>query len=141
MTWSAPIERTSPSLLGAADAGDFRSECLGDLHGVGADTTRGADDQHLLPGLQAAESESAQRGHPGDRHGSGLLEGELRRLERQLVLACGRELGERALADAEHLVAWWKRVTSLPTATTTPATSRPGTGFFGARRPATSRAA
>jgi hypothetical protein len=35
----------------------------------------------------------------------------------------------------------WKRVTSLPTATTTPATSRPGTGFFGARRPTARRAA
>ena len=31
----------------------------------------------------------------------------------------------------------WKRVTSLPIATTTPAASRPGTGFLGARRPTT----
>jgi hypothetical protein len=29
-------------LAGAADAGDFRSQCLGDLHGVAADTARGA---------------------------------------------------------------------------------------------------
>ena len=34
-----------------------------------------------------------------------------------------------------------KRVTPGPTATTTPATSNPGTGFFGARRPKASRAA
>ena len=29
----------------------------------------------------------------------------------------------------------WKRVTPLPTASTTPATSMPGTGFLGARNP------
>ena len=29
----------------------------------------------------------------------------------------------------------WNRVTSLPTASTTPATSIPGTGFLGARSP------
>ena len=46
----------------------------------------------------------AQCGHPGDRHGGGLLEGEVRRFARQLVLARGGELGERALADTEHLV-------------------------------------
>ena len=34
-----------------------------------------------------------------------------------------------------------KRVTPAPTATTTPATSKPGTGLFGARRPKASRAA
>ena len=93
-------------LAGAADAGDLRSERLGDLHGVAADTARGTDDQHLLSCLQAADvAQSAQCGHPGDRHGSGLLEGEVRGLERELVLARSGELGERALADTEHLVA------------------------------------
>ena len=38
-------------LAGAAHAGDFRAERLGDLHGEGADASGGADDQHLVPGL------------------------------------------------------------------------------------------
>src|SRR5215212_8912107 len=37
-------------LLGAANSGDVRAERLGDLHGKGANATRGADDQHLLLG-------------------------------------------------------------------------------------------
>jgi hypothetical protein len=35
----------------AAHAGDLGSEGLGDLYGEGPDPARGADDQHLLPGL------------------------------------------------------------------------------------------
>jgi hypothetical protein len=38
--------------------------------------------------------------------GRGLLEGEVDRLQRQLVLTYGRVLGESALADPDDLVAW-----------------------------------
>ena len=36
---------------GAAHPGHFRAECLGYLHGEGANTSRRASDQHLLPRL------------------------------------------------------------------------------------------
>ena len=46
-----------------------------------------------------------QRGEPGDRDDCGLLEGEVRRLAGELVLAGDGVLGERARGDPEHLVA------------------------------------
>ena len=49
--------------------------------------------------------EAPQGGEPGDRHCSGLFEGERRWLERQFVFAGGSELGEGALCHAEHLIA------------------------------------
>ena len=54
---------------------------------------------------------------------------------RELVLAGGGVLGEGAAANAEHVVADFELVTSEPTATTVPATSSPGTWFFGPRNP------
>lgn len=42
---------------------------------------------------------------PGDRDDCGLIEGEVRRLARELVLAGARVVGEGTLADAEDLVA------------------------------------
>ena len=40
-------------VAGAADAGDLRAEVLGDLDGEGPDPAGGADDQDVLPGLEA----------------------------------------------------------------------------------------
>ena len=40
-------------ISGAADAGDFRAEGFGDLHGEGADAAGGAIDEDLLARLEA----------------------------------------------------------------------------------------
>jgi hypothetical protein len=90
----------------AADAGDLRSEGLGDLHGVGADAAGRAGDQHVLSWLEApGVTQALQGGQPGDRDDRGLAEGEAGRFAGELVLAGARVLGERTLADAEHLLA------------------------------------
>ncbi len=93
-------------LRGAAHAGDLGAEGLGQLHGVAADAAGCADDQHVLARLDpAVVGQRLQRGGGRDRHDGGLLEGEVARLAGELVLAGHGVLGERALADAEHLVA------------------------------------
>jgi len=93
-------------LGGTAHAGDLGSGCLGDLHGEAAHASRGADDQHLLPGSElSVVADGLERGEPGDRYGSRLREGEVRRLQGELVGAHPRVLCERAAADAVHLVA------------------------------------
>src|SRR5215218_7124203 len=94
-------------LLGAAHAGDVRAERLGDLHGVGPHSSRGTDDKHFLPRAYlsvVAQGLQGSRAHDGDH--SRLLEGEVCRLERELVLRSTHVLGVGALADAEHLIAW-----------------------------------
>jgi hypothetical protein len=62
----------------AAHTGDLRSEGLGELDGVGADTSRRADDQDLLPRLDAAGiAETLDGRAPGDRDDGGVLEAEM----------------------------------------------------------------
>jgi len=90
----------------AADAGDLSSEGLRDLHSVGADATGRAGDQHVLSWLEApGVTQALQGSQPGDRDGRGLAEGEAGRLAGELVLAGAGVVGERTLADAEHLLA------------------------------------
>ncbi len=93
-------------LAGAADAGDFRAERFLDLYGEGANASRGADDEHLLTGLDPpVVAHSLQRGERRDRNGSSLLEGEIHRLGCELAGPDADVLRERAVADAVHLVA------------------------------------
>src|SRR5437879_12852789 len=62
-------------VLGAAYAGHFRTERLGDLHGEGTDTPRGAVDQHLLSFVNVSlVAQTLQRGDGRHRHHSRLLE-------------------------------------------------------------------
>jgi hypothetical protein len=61
-------------LRGAAHAGDLGAEGLRKLHGIGADASRGADDQNLLSGLDApGVAQALDGGEPGNRHRAGLL--------------------------------------------------------------------
>ena len=93
-------------LLGAGDAGDVRSERLGDLDGEGADASRCTDDQHVLTGLHAAAvAQRLQRGDGGDGNGGGLLEAQVRRHPRQLVRSRRGVLGERRAAGAVYRLA------------------------------------
>ena len=90
----------------AGHAGDDAAERLGQLHGVGADTTGRADDEHPLSGLEASDvGERLERGAAGDRGDAGLLERDVRRLVDQLVLVGGGVLRIGAVGDPEHLIA------------------------------------
>src|SRR5215217_8631774 len=94
-------------LRGAAHAGDVRAERLGDLHGVGPHSSRGTDDKHFLPRAHfSVVAQGLQGGRAHDGYHRCLLEGEVRRLGRELVLASTNILGVGALSDAEHLIAW-----------------------------------
>ncbi len=80
----------------------------------------------------------------GDDHSvadrRGLLEAHARRLVRQrALLADADELGVRAGADAEDLVAHLELADGGPTASTTPASSMPPILFFGLRTPVKTR--
>src|SRR5215211_5630567 len=93
-------------LLRAANACYVRTERLGDLHCVGPHSSRRADDQHLLPRLDLSlVAQGLQGGRAHDGENRRLLEGEVRRLGRELVLGCACVLGVRALSDAEHFIA------------------------------------
>ena len=137
-------ERADQVELGrAGDAGDLCTGGLCDLYGVAADPTRCADDEDLLPGLDPADVDHGPLcGDRGHRHHGGLLEGEVRR-------ACGpacRRGRRRTRRRSPWLIPNTSSptenpVTAEPTATTVPATSSPGTGFFGPRKPRASRIA
>ena len=92
-------------LRGAAHAGDFSAERLGDLHGERAHASRRADDQHLLSRLHVRLADGLQRGTSGDGDGRGLLEGQVRRLGCELARLDAGVLGEGAVAGAVDLVA------------------------------------
>src|SRR5262249_58670077 len=47
---------------GAGHAGDRGPEGLGELHGIGADASRGTDDQNVLPGCDAPGAQALQGG-------------------------------------------------------------------------------
>ncbi len=94
---------------GAADAGHLGTQVPGDLHREGPHAARGADDQDVLARLDPSCAQSLQRGHRGQRHGGGLLEGEIPRLGREAVLGDGDVLGEGAVAETVHLIARLER--------------------------------
>jgi hypothetical protein len=128
-------------LRGAGHAGDVGPECLGELHGVAADTTGRADDQHRLSRLDAADvAQRLQGGARGDRHHRCLFEGNVHGLAGELVLSDRGILREGSSGDPEHLVTCGEPGHRRPDrAMTVPATSRPDTGFFGPRNPRTRR--
>src|SRR5215208_1000188 len=65
----------------AAHTGYLRSERLGDLHSVGAHSSRGTDDKHFLPrAYLSVVAQGLQGGRAHDGYHSRLLEGEVCRL-------------------------------------------------------------
>ncbi len=124
-------------LLGrTGDAGDLRAERLRQLYGVRADTAGGAEHQHRLARLDPAGiGERLQCRAGRDRHDRRLLEGEPLRLGRQLVLPHRGVLGEGAARDAVDLVTHAEAGHRGADGRHLPATSRPGTRFFGRRKP------
>ncbi len=93
-----------------------------------------------LSGLEPADvGQGLEGGDARDGDDGGLLEGDVGRLVGQLVLVGGGVLGEGSLGDAEHLVAGGEAGDAGPTATTRPATSRPGIGCFGLVSPKPAR--
>jgi hypothetical protein len=82
-------------LCGAGDAGDLRSEGPGDLYREGADASGRADDQYVLFRFDVPSvGQALEGGESGDGDGCALIEGEVRGLARELVLAGARVLGE-----------------------------------------------
>ena len=93
-------------VLRAADAGHVRSERLGDLYGERADASRRAVDEDLLPWSDLPlVAKSLQGGEPRHRYRRRLLEREVGRLRRELVLGSAHVLGEGAAALAEYFIA------------------------------------
>ena len=89
----------------AAHAGHLSAERLGDLHGERADASSRADDQDLLPRLDAARvAQRLEGGETGHRNGGRLLERDVGRLGDEVLLRSNRVLGERADATAEDLI-------------------------------------
>ena len=119
----------------AADARHVGAERLGDLDLKSSDPTGGAVDQQPLAGRDVAGAESMKSRKRGCRNRSSLLEAERLRLRYEVVLGRLRVLGARTLANAEHRSPGRKRVTSAPTASTSPATSNPGTPYSGPQKP------
>ena len=91
---------------GACHCGHVGAEGLGELDGEAADTAGGADDQDSLTRSSATDvAQRLERGDAGHSCDCRLLEAQIGRLGHQLVLVGGRVLGQRAVGDAEHLVA------------------------------------
>ncbi len=93
-------------LAGAGDAGHGGAQGLGELDREGADAAGRADHEHVLAWLDPTDlGQRLERGDARDRRDRGLFEGDVPGLVDQFrFLRCG-ELGERAVADAEHRVA------------------------------------
>ena len=90
----------------AAHAGDVSAVGPGDLRGTGAHAARGAYDKYLLIRLETSVvAQALQGGQARDGNHRRLIEGEVYRSGRKLLLPSERILGEGALADAEHLIA------------------------------------
>jgi len=76
-----------------------------ELHCEAAHPARGADDHDRLAWLDpSGVTERLEGGEPGDGHGRGLLEAEVRRLQRQLVLGHRGVLGKGPVAPAKHRI-------------------------------------
>ena len=83
----------------------MRTERLRNLYREGAHPARGAVDQDRLPGLHVAVVTKCLQGDSaGHRHGRGLFEGEVCRLDRQVVFGRGGVPGVRAKASTEDLL-------------------------------------
>jgi len=81
-------------------------KALGDLHGERPNASRRAYDQDALPRLDLPDvADALKRRAPSGGHRRRLLKAEVRGLRRDLVGPRRRVLGERPVADAEHLVA------------------------------------
>jgi hypothetical protein len=77
----------------------------GDLHRECAHPSRRADDQHALSRFEASDVAEPLKGRePRDRDDRGLIEREVRRFARELVLASARVFPEGTSTDAEDLV-------------------------------------
>jgi hypothetical protein len=76
MTSPASIERTRSAFALLATPVTLAPKAIGELDGVGADASRGADDQHLLPGCDAPGAQALQGGQPGQRDDGGLPEAQ-----------------------------------------------------------------
>ena len=93
-------------LARAAHAGDFRAGRPGDLDGERADAAARSHDQDLLTrGYLAVVPDRLERRQARHRHGRGLLEGDVGRLRREVLLRGRSVFGESANAAAEDLVA------------------------------------
>ncbi len=89
-----------------ADPGDGGTHGLGDLDGERADATGGPDDQYTLACFDSADvADRLERCQAGHWDSCCLIEAQVRRYSCQLALLRRSELGERSLADAEHVVA------------------------------------
>jgi hypothetical protein len=79
---------------------------LGHLYGEGADAAASADDEDTLFGLDLAPvTDGDQRGHAGNGHCGGLLEGQVPRLRCEPRRTRTSELGEGTLHRPVHVVA------------------------------------
>jgi hypothetical protein len=91
------------------NSGYVRSEGLGDLPSERPHASRRTIDQDLLPWLDlpliAKSLEGGECGHP---NGRGLLEREVGRLRREVVLSSTRIFREGTFAPAEYLITWLK---------------------------------
>src|SRR5918999_3001826 len=83
------------------------SERLSHLNCESPHSTGRTDDEDSLPGGHPAHvAQRLECGDAGYGNGSGLIEGELRRLMDQVLLGDGGELGERTRGEPHDLVAW-----------------------------------
>ena len=107
MTWSAPMDRTRSTFsvlhTPVTSAPNALAICT-----ANAPTPPDAPmTSTLCPDLHVSAVPHSLQGREGrDADGRRLLEGEVRRLGRELVLGGAGVFGEGALGDDEHLVAW-----------------------------------
>ena len=104
MTWSAPSERTS-SRFAVLHTPVTSAPNAFAMERERADATGRSDDQHVVAGLDPPASRSACSAVHAESDGGGLLEGEVRRLRHERVVAGEGVLGEGSVAGAEDLVA------------------------------------
>ncbi len=89
----------------AAYAGDFGSECFGELHRKRTHATRGAVNQNLLPGVDVPRiAQALQSGDGRHRNGGGLLERTIGRFQRHPVFRNGCVLGKTPRPCSEDLI-------------------------------------
>src|SRR5438552_6378164 len=90
-----------------ANAGNFSSERLGDLHSERTHASSRTVDQDLLPRLNLSlVAKTLQRGDSRQGYSSGLLKRRVIRFHDQCRLGSIRILGKGPAAQAEDRVAW-----------------------------------
>src|SRR5206468_7666730 len=113
---------------GPANARHVRSERLRDLHPERPHAPRCAVDQHLPPGPDLSFVTKTLEGSDcRHRYRGSLLERHVGRLRDETDVLHSDVLGKRPYAHPEDLIPWVKLGTFLPTASTRPAKSPPGT--------------